>query len=257
MKSTNITLPKELKELRVYVFSDWHIGDNNCNIQEIREQVEIVKNDPSAYCILNGDLMNNATKASVSDSYAENMSPMEQLQYLNELLAPIKKKILCATAGNHENRTYRNDGIDLTGVLCKELGIEDRYGREGVFLFLRFGTSKRDSSRNLVYRIYCTHGSGGGRKEGAKAIRLADMASIITSDIYIHSHTHLPMVMRNVSYETDTRSNSIIEVDRLFVNTAASLKYGGYGQAYEFKPSSTVTPIIHISGSTKKYWATL
>ena len=30
----------------------------------------------------------------------------------------------------------------------------------------------------------------------AKAIRLADMASIVDADIYIHSHTHLPMIMK-------------------------------------------------------------
>ena len=36
-------------------------------------------------------------------------------------------------------------------------------------------------------------------KEGrAKAIRLADMACIVDADIYIHSHTHLPMIMKVV-----------------------------------------------------------
>ena len=42
--------------------------------------------------------------------------------------------------------------------------------------------------RQMCYTIYTTHGRGGGRKEGAKAIRLADMASIVDADIYIHSH---------------------------------------------------------------------
>ena len=30
--------------------------------------------------------------------------------------------------GNHENRVYRNDGIDVTRLVCRELGIEEKYG---------------------------------------------------------------------------------------------------------------------------------
>ena len=33
------------------------------------------------------------------------------------------------------------------------------------------------------------------RKEGAKMIRLADMTTVVNTDIYIHSHTHLPAIM--------------------------------------------------------------
>ena len=96
------------------------------------------------------------------------------------------------------------------------------------------------------------HGSGGGRKEGAKAIRLADMASIIDCDFYIHSHTHLPMVMKQAYHRIDTANSAVALADKLFVNTAANLNYGGYGEAQEFKPSSKDTPTIYLSG-TKKY----
>ena len=96
------------------------------------------------------------------------------------------------------------------------------------------------------------HGSGGGRKEGAKAIRLADMASIIDTDVYIHSHTHLPMIMKQAFHRVDNKSSTVALVDKLFVNTAANLTYGGYGEAGEFKPNSTDTTVIYLSGS-KKY----
>ena len=98
---------------------------------------------------------------------------------------------------------------------------------------------------------YATHGTGGGRKEGAKAIRLADMANIVDADIYIHSHTHLPMSLRQAYHRVDTRNQVVMKVDKLFVNDAASLKYGGYGQAGEFKPSSMYSPVIHLGGVNK------
>ena len=236
------------------------IGDKACDIDAIREQIAYVKDNERAYVILNGDLMNNATKTSVSDCYAEEIPPMQQLETLCELLEPIKDKILMITQGNHEARTYRTDGIDLTALLSKQMGIYDRYVREGGVLFLRVGKAKNNhgsENRQICYTIYCTHGSGGGRKEGAKAIRLADMASIVDCDIYLHSHTHLPMIMKQNFFRVDTSNSAVADVCKLFVNTSAQLKYGGYGQTYEFKPSNTTPPIIYLSGAKKEFSAKL
>lgn len=258
MKSVKISLSKDLKSVEIHTFSDWHIGDKACDMGAIKGQISHIANTPNAYVICNGDLMNNATKTSVSDSYAEEIPPMEQLQTLCDLLEPIKDKILILTQGNHEARTYRADGIDLTALLSKQLGIYDKYVREGGVLFLRFGkTSSHTHERPRLYSIYCTHGSGGGRKEGAKAIRLADMASIVDCDIYIHSHTHLPMVMKQNFYRVDNNNSVVSEVEKLFVNTSAQLKYGGYGQQYEFKPSNTTSPIIYLNGTKKEFSARL
>ena len=258
MKTIKISLPKELKSIEIHTFSDWHIGDKACDIEGIKAQIRHIENTPNAYVICNGDLMNNATKTSVSDCYAEAMPPMEQLQMLCTLLEPIKDKILMFTQGNHEARTYRSDGIDLTALLSQQLGLYNRYAREGGVVFLRVGVHpKHDRERQVCYTIYCTHGSGGGRKEGAKAIRLADMASIVDTDIYIHSHTHLPMIMKQDFYRIDTSNSAVAEISKLFVNTSAKLKYGGYGQTYEFKPSNTTSPIIFLNGTKKEFTARL
>lgn len=258
MKPIKVTLSDKLESIEIHTFADLHIGDKFCNKKLIKERIDAVKDNAKAYVILNGDIMNNATKTSVSDSYAEELSPMEQMAVFVELFEPIKDKILCITSGNHENRTYNKEGIDITRLCARELGLEDRYSKTGAIIFLRFGeTSSHTHNRKQMYTIYCTHGSGGGRKEGAKAIRLADMASIIDADIYIHSHTHLPMVMKEGFYRLDNKNSTIAKVDKLFVNTSAMLEYGGYGEAYEFKPSSTDTPIIYLSGKKKHFTAQL
>lgn len=261
MKTVKLTLPRSLRTIQIVIFADWHIGDKACDMDAIRKQVNYVATHDNVYVICNGDLMNNATKTSVSDCYAEEIPPMEQLQTLCELLEPIKDKILILSQGNHEGRTYRNDGIDLTALVAKQLGIYDRYVREGGVLFLRVGemsNGKLESAgtgkvRQICYTIYCTHGSGGGRKEGAKAIRLADMASIVDCDIYVHSHTHLPMAFKEDFFRVDVHNSKVLQVPKLFVNSAASLKYGGYGQLFEFKPSNITSPIIYLNGTTKDF----
>ncbi|MBR5817285.1 MAG: hypothetical protein IKY62_01435, partial [Clostridia bacterium] len=76
-------------------------------------------------------------------------------------------------------------------------------------------------------------------------------------DIYIHSHTHLPMIMRQAFHRIDVNNSTVALVDKLFVNTAANLDYGGYGEAGEFKPSSKETPVIYLSGTRKAFKAKL
>ena len=260
MKTIKIDLPRDLESIELHTFADEHIGDEQSDFKRLLQRIEYVKNTPNAYCILNGDLIDNATKTSIGDTYTQVFSPMEQLKKAVEMFAPLKEKILCITHGNHENRSYKKEGLNISCLIAKQLGIEDRYTPTSATIFIRVGesTKGRESNgsglkRKICYTLYVLHGSGGGRKEGAKAIRLADMASIIDTDIYIHSHTHLPMVMKQAFHRIDTANSAVALVDKLFVNTAANLNYGGYGEAGAFKPSSKDTPVIYLSG-TKKYF---
>lgn len=258
MKVIKIDLPTELQQVELHIFADEHIGDEHCDMKRLLERIEYVKNTPNAYCILNGDIIDNATKTSIGDTYTQEFNPMEQLHRATELFSPIKEKILCITHGNHENRTYKKEGINLSALVAAQLGLQDFYTPTSAILFLRFGKgSKTIHNRKIRYTIYTLHGSVGGRKEGAKAIRLADMASIVDADIYIHSHTHLPMIMKQGFFRVDVCNSSVSLVDKLFVNTAANLDYGGYGEAGEFKPSSKETPVIYLSGSKKHFTAKL
>lgn len=258
MKIIKIELSSEIEQIELHIFADEHIGDDNCDMNRLLERIEYVKNTPNAYCILNGDLLDNATKTSIGDTYAQTLNPMEQLERAVELFGPIREKVLCITHGNHENRTYKKEGINLSALIAAQLGLQDLYTPTSAIIFLRFGKGPSHlHGRKVRYTIYTLHGSGGGRKEGAKAIRLADMASIIDADIYIHSHTHLPMIMRQAFHRIDVNNSTVAMVDKLFVNTAANLNYGGYGEAAEFKPTSKETPVIYLSGKNKSFKAKL
>lgn len=254
--------PTEWEQCNVYVLADLHIGDPHCDMQAVNAQINRIRDDQHGLCILNGDLLNTALKTSVSDVYGETLRPIDAIVELATLLRPIADRVIGATTGNHEARVYRNDGIDIMRLVCRELCIEDKYHPDGVLIFLRFGTADmsgrhKDKNNRQLFTIYATHGSGGGRKEGAKAIRLADMAAVVDADVYCHSHTHLPMVMRESYFRANAGNSTAKRVDKLFVNTASALEYGGYGQAQEFKPSSTRTPVIHLDAKKARATATL
>lgn len=254
-------LSKDYKSIEIIPLADWHIGDKFCDLENIKNTLKYIEENDNVFCVLNGDLANNATKTSISDSYTENYSPDKQIDILVSLLKPIKNKILAITSGNHEKRTYKKEGIDLTKVVARQLNLLDSYDSVSCVLFLSVGkdshhtTSKKQAQQNYV--IYLTHGNGGGRKEGAKAIRLADMASIIDADVYIHSHTHLPMIIKEEYFRTDNLNKTIVPITKLFVNTASSLNYGGYGEEYEYKPGTIHNPSIFLDGVHKHVKAKL
>ena len=263
MHCVRIDRPSDWLIANVYVLADLHIGDPHADNRIIAQRVEQIARDPQALCILNGDLLNTALRNSVSDVYGEVATPMQQIDEACGLLLPIKDKIIGATTGNHEARAYRSDGIDMTRLVCRQLGVEQYYAPDGVLMFVRFGIRNPhacgggNSGAPQWYSIYATHGSGGGRKEGAKAIRLADMAAIVDADVYIHGHCHLPMVMKQSFYRVSTQQCSAQLVEKLFVNNGAALSYGGYSQSYEFKPASMANPVIHLDAWKKIATATL
>jgi predicted phosphodiesterase len=258
LKVIKIDLPKDVEKIELHTFADEHIGDEHADLERLKQRIEYVANTPNAYCVLNGDIIDNATKTSIGDVYANEFNPMQQLEEAARLFKPLKDKILAITHGNHEARTYRKEGIDLSYLLAVQLGLFEKYTSTSALIFLRFGKSRNHSNTSKqCYTIFMLHGSGGGRKEGAKAIRLADMSSIIDADIYIHSHTHLPMIMKQNYHRIDKQNSMVRIVEKLFVNTAANLNYGGYGEAQEFKPSSKTSPIIYLSGTKKEMSARL
>lgn len=254
MKSIKCDLPYA-ETIEIHPMADLHIGDSQCDFKLILEKIEHIKNTKNAYCILDGDLMDTAIASSIGDTYGANLQPMEQLKQCVKIFEPIKDKILAVLPGNHENRVYKTDGLDITEIMCSQLGIPERYSPTTALLFVRFG--KNDRGGPQLYTIYVTHGSGGGRKEGGKVNRLADLASIVDADIYIHGHTHLPLVFKESFFRVSNGNSSVSLVDKLFLNTAAYLNHGGYGDKAGFKPASKASPVIYLKGHKRDICAKL
>ena len=249
MKAIRCDLPYA-QQIEIIPMADLHIGDNCSDFKLIMERIEYIENTPNAYCILGGDLMDTAIASSIGDTYGANLQPMEQLKQCVKIFEPIKDKILAVLPGNHENRVYKSDGLDMTELMCAQLGIVKKYSPTTALLFIRFGKqSSNRHGRPVLYTLYVTHGSGGGRREGGKVNRLADLASIVDADIYIHAHTHLPLIFKEAFYRVSGSNSSVSLVDKLFVNTAAALDYGGYGDKEGFKPASKRSPVIYLDGT--------
>lgn len=251
--------PKEWQEARVYVLADLHIGDPQCDYAECCRRVETIKNDPNGLCVLNGDLMNTATKTSISDIYEETMSPDQQIDFMCKFLFPIKDKIIGATTGNHEERIRRLDGTDITYRMCRELCIADKYSADGIVIFLRFGDVSYHGKHKgpQWYSLYSTHGCGSGRTVGGKFNKLVALQSVIDVDVYIQSHVHAAAAFPQDFIRTSPMTSSVKQVRKLFISTGGVQDYGGYGQRAMYTPSSKANPVITLLASKKLATATL
>ncbi len=248
----NADLPSKHKSIKIYPIGDIHIGDSLHDRKAVRNLIDEIQEKDNHYVILNGDIINNAVRHGVSDIYAEELNPNEQIDASVALLTPIKDKILAITEGNHEARTYRNDGVLIMYQVAQRLGIADRYSTGAYLLYVSFGKSQGRNCRKMVYAIYGKHGAGGGRKVGAKAIRLFEMAEVIDADCFVHSHTHTPIILRKSFYRVDYRNRKKTKIEQVFINTSGFMDFGGYVEEKGFAPSTMITPKLIFDGQERK-----
>lgn len=109
-----VKLQTEGNIIKIFPLSDLHIGSAECDIKLIKETIEFIKNTKDCYVILLGDILDTALKNSKTDIYSETLSLADSQKLAVELLTPIKDKIIAMTPGNHENRVWKEVGIDLS-----------------------------------------------------------------------------------------------------------------------------------------------
>lgn len=264
MKTVFNDLSENFKSIEILPIFDVHIGSPKCRYKELMADIEKVKQSPNTFIVLGGDLINNSTKASVGDVYEEALSPMSQIKKACDVFYDVKDKILCITSGNHERRSYKQDGIDLMYFFASELGIADKYDYNSCVCVTRFGRQIHSDNKKscksgakVQYSIYVTHGDGnGGRTVGGKANGLERRGMIIPNvDVVITGHTHQNMAFQEMCYLFNEQNRTVREHITTYVNAASYLDYESYAELYGMKPSVCNSPMIKLNGETKEVMA--
>ena len=238
-------------DITIVPIADVHIGDKLSNLKLFKEVLQRIKDEPNTYTIVNGDLCNMALKNSKSNVYADSLRPMEQVIKIVDYLEPIKNKILVIASGNHEDRTQKETDIDVTRLIARQLGIEDRYSNSWWYLYLTFG--KDNKGRPITYSITGTHGFGGGKKSGGKINNLESMTNVVIADLYIMSHTHKPISTKGCIYIPYYQSKAITKQEMYYLMTNSFLESnGGYAEKMGFPPANTSITEAKLGCRVKK-----
>lgn len=230
------------EEIFIIPLSDVHIGEKGFNEKLLDDIIKDVKENDDLYLLLIGDLINNATKNSKSDVYHEVMTPHEQVNFIVDKLKPVRHKILGSVSGNHEDRTSRESGVDLSNVIADFLEIP--YDNSSMVYQIKHGVS--GSGKNN-YIIYTTHGFGGGGTKGAKANKLQKLSELCIADLYIMGHYHDIITFSDSVYIPDTRHDKMVLKTRQYLITGSCVEYGGYAEKMLLRPGRTGYPLIKLS----------
>lgn len=204
------------------------------------------------YLLLCGDLINNATRNSVSNIFEETMRPSQQKKLMAEMLMPLRDRILCAVPGNHEARSGKDADDDPVYDIMAKLDLEDLYRENIAFLKIQIGNIDANGTRNPTYTFAVTHGSGGGILTGGSVNRAERFGMAIDGvDGIITGHTHKPFVSHPGKIKVDTNNNKV-SVKPFHVITCSSwLNYAGYAARKNLLPSTHIPQKILLSGNSK------
>lgn len=245
-------------DIKIYPIFDVHLGAAEHMERAWSQFCVDILEDPNAYIILGGDLVNNATKTSVSNVYEEVMRPREQKRIITEMLTPLRERILCAVTGNHERRSMRDVDSDITyDIMCK-LDLEHLYRTNMAFMKVNLGKQKNDnggwtnSDMRPVYVFCVTHGAGGGMLTGGNVNRNERLSYVMDGiDVFVAGHSHKPWVTQPSKIVVDARAGTVTTRPFKVVSATSWLSYGGYALQKGLLPTSHARQIVVLSGRGK------
>ena len=244
-------------DIRIYPVGDIHLGAEECMEKEWQQFCNSILNDPHAYLVLVGDLVNNSTRNSIGNVYRDVYSPREQKKRMAEALTPLRDRILACVSGNHERRSSKEVDDDVTAdilVLCK-LDLEDIYRENLAFLKIQIGEKNhnRCGSLNPTYCLAVSHGSGGGMLTGGSVNRFERFGYVLSGiDALIAGHVHKPFVTQPARLIVDPHNNKVRVEPFKVISCTSWLEYGGYAAQKMLLPSSHALQVMTLRGNKKE-----
>lgn len=248
----------ERVDLHIYPISDVHLGAAEHMEREWCSFCSKLLEDPRAYIILGGDLINNATRSSVSNVFDETMRPSIQKKTMVEMLKPVKDRILCAVSGNHERRSLRDADDDPTYDIMAKLDLEHVYRQNIAFVRVQIGNQDNNGLRNPTYILAVSHGSGGGVLSGSTINRNERFGYALEGvDCLVVGHSHKPMISQPSKIVVDARNNKVTFRPFKVVVSTAWMSWGGYAAQKMLLPTSHAPQLITLNGRRKKIDVTM
>ena len=225
------SLGEDVKEATIFPLADVHLGAEGAEVQAFYALVDQIAKEPNSYVTLQGDLIDNGTRNSVTNIFRATMPPSQQKREMAKALEPIRDKILCILPGNHCRRSGKDSDDDPMYDVAAKLDIEDRYREDMAFIRIALGKNRTRTSngRQYSYTMACVHGAGGGITPGAGVNRASRFLNTMDGvDILVHGHTHMPYAMPGAKLVVDIQNRRVTQRRTLMVCASSWLGYVGY-----------------------------
>jgi len=222
-----ISQHKFTHDIRLYNLGDIHRGNTNCSEKFWLQTIKAIEDDSSSYWISTGDLLEVATRHSISDVHSA-MSTQEELDLICSELSPIKHKCLGFVSSNHHHRIDKNTGVSLDKMLAAEAGF--KYLGDTGLINITIGSGS--------YYVVLHHGTGGGSEGNAVNRALKNAGNYMGADVYMSGHTHKANVVPFNQQIIDRKRGIIRNVLSYSIVTGHCLDWkGSYAERMALKPA--------------------
>ncbi len=221
--------------VEVMFIGDVHYGSPQCDVVRFQGNLDYCLKH-KIYVFLMGDLIENATRHSVGAGvYEQEFACQTQHEQMVEWLRPLAKSslIIGSHQGNHEERTYKDSGVNVSKALCRELGIS--YLGDACWSNFIVGPQG--------YTIYSLHGRTGSRFDGTALLAIERISTSFFADLVSMGHTH--KCVSSIVLMQRTIGGQVLEHKKHLLITGHYLKYdGGYGQTLGLPISKLGSPKV-------------
>ena len=188
---------KVFSNVLVVPMFDLHIGGEGCKLERLKKIIDFVKKTPNAVVVLGGDVLDNATLLGATNAHTSKVNPDRALDLAQALLAPIKDRILCVLAGNHDGTSgARNKDSNMAGAKQLALRLGVKYFPYNVLIELKLKSKIKRKNQTISFKVFATHGSGGASNKASgvdlaltKAMTACSKLSLIP-DMILTGHFH-------------------------------------------------------------------
>lgn len=241
--------PTPPETLDIFPIADVHLGAAEHKAKEWKAFLAAISANPNAYLILSGDLINNATRSSVSNVFEETLRPMDQKRLMTEMLEPLRDRILCAVPGNHEARSGKDADDDPIYDIMAKLDLEELYRPNLAVVKIQCGDVYSNSNLNPTYTIATVHGAGGGIYTGATVNRAERFGNVLEgADVLITGHSHKAFLTKPGKLVINKQKNIVTQRPYFVVGLTSWMDYGGYAMRKMLLPGSHMAQVVHLGG---------
>jgi len=228
MKIENVKIIDDT-EVELLPLSDLHLGSKECDEELINKAIDYIKNNDNCYTILLGDLIeNNVYDNKINAVHTQKYQVQEQVEQIVNLLKPIKDKILLSVSGNHEYRTEKFTGVDISALIAMNLDIP--YQKNEYFFNLKL-TSKKNKNTKRSIALFIHHGTGGSGTSGTKLNSIEKLHfRAPLSNIFFVGHHHINICSRKIIRYLNQK-DQISEFIQYFIGCGSALKTSCHGYA--------------------------
>lgn len=223
----------------VMFIGDVHYGSPQCDVPRFLAMLDYCYKN-RLHVLLMGDMIELATRSSVGAGVYQQETPgQSQHEQMCDWLAPLAKRglILGLLQGNHEERAYKEAGVNISKAMARELSVP--YLGDACWNLFRVGKQS--------YAVYSLHGRTGSKFDGTALLALERLAAPFHGDLVVMGHAHKcinsSILMQRV------HNGLVIEHKKHLLITGSYLKYGGYAKTFGLPPSKLGSPKVKLFAS--------